>query len=148
MRPLFLGWDCVDPFEAALKLQFGPSTHWSPLKSTIWKKSWNVFLRNLNFFAAEERKTWTSWMTWGWVNDQEFLFRKWTNPLNEYTWIYLFFLWELILLFSKNALNWPKVAVKEFAKLFYLGKNAVLLNPVEGYYHYPKNIKHHNCFHH
>ncbi len=37
LRPLFLGWDCVEPFEAALKLQFGPLTHWSLLKSTMEK---------------------------------------------------------------------------------------------------------------
>jgi len=35
------------------------------LKSIIWRKSWNVFIKNLNFFSTEERKTWTSWMTWG-----------------------------------------------------------------------------------
>ncbi len=28
MRPFFLGWDCVEPFEAALKLQFVHSTHY------------------------------------------------------------------------------------------------------------------------
>jgi len=28
-------------------------------------QSWNVFIKNLNFFSTEERKTWTSWMTWG-----------------------------------------------------------------------------------
>ncbi len=32
VRSLFLGWDREEPFEAALKLQFGPSTHWPPLK--------------------------------------------------------------------------------------------------------------------
>ncbi len=35
-RPLFLSWDCVEPFEAALKLQYGPSTYWLPPKSTIY----------------------------------------------------------------------------------------------------------------
>jgi len=29
------------------------------------KKSWNVFIKNLNLFLTEKRKTWTSWMTWG-----------------------------------------------------------------------------------
>ncbi len=43
----------VEPFEAALK----PSMHWLSLKSTIWRKSWNVFLKNLHFFSTEERKT-------------------------------------------------------------------------------------------
>jgi len=28
----------VEPFEAYLKLQFGPSIHWFLLKSTIWRK--------------------------------------------------------------------------------------------------------------
>ncbi len=36
--PYFFGWDCVEPFEAALKLQFGPTTCWPPLESTIWRK--------------------------------------------------------------------------------------------------------------
>ncbi len=65
--------------EAALKLQFNLLV---PLKSTTWKKkSWNVFLKNLNFFLTEERKTWTSWITWGWVNYQKTLILEWTNPL-------------------------------------------------------------------
>jgi len=28
------------------------------------KKSWNVFIKNVNFFLTEERMTWISWMTW------------------------------------------------------------------------------------
>jgi len=32
-----LGWDHAKPFEVAQKLQFGPSTRWPPLKSTVWK---------------------------------------------------------------------------------------------------------------
>jgi len=35
------------------------------LKSIIWRKSWNVYIKNLNFFSTEERKTWTSWMIMG-----------------------------------------------------------------------------------
>jgi len=38
------------------------------------EKSWSVFIKNLNLFSTEERKTWTSWMTWGWVNYQHFFF--------------------------------------------------------------------------
>jgi len=57
----------------------GPWTVWSPLKSIIWTKSWNVFIKNLNFFSSEERMTWTSWMTRGWVNYQQ----KWTTPYVE-----------------------------------------------------------------
>jgi len=41
------------------------------LKSIIWRKSWNVFIKNLIYFL-EERKT--SWMTWGWVNYQQKFF--------------------------------------------------------------------------
>jgi len=68
IRPLFIVWCHLKPFEAALKLSFGPwavQPHWSPLYG---EKSWNVFIKNLHFFSTEERKTWTSWMTWGWVN--------------------------------------------------------------------------------
>jgi len=38
----------------ALKLSFGPRTVWFPLKSIIWRKSWNVFIKNLNFFSTED----------------------------------------------------------------------------------------------
>ncbi len=38
--------------------------------------------KTLIFFSTEERNTYTSWMTWGWVNYQEILFWKWTNPLS------------------------------------------------------------------
>jgi len=37
-------------------------SQWSPLY---------VFNKKLHFFSTEERKTWTSWMTWGWVNYQQ-----------------------------------------------------------------------------
>ncbi len=43
---------------------------WSPLYG---EKSWNVFLKNINLFSTEKRKTWTSWMTWRWENYQEIL---------------------------------------------------------------------------
>jgi len=54
----------------------GPKDSLTPLKSIIWKKSWNVFIKNLNFFSTEERKTWTSWMKWGRVNYQQKFFLK------------------------------------------------------------------------
>jgi len=68
------------------------------LKSIIWRKSWNVFIKNLNFFSTEERKTWTSWMTRGWVNYQQKIFQKWTTPLTtelnqpwtDFSWTALF----------------------------------------------------------
>jgi len=40
------------------------------------QKSWNVFIKNLNFFSTEERNTWTSWLTWGRVNYQQKFFLK------------------------------------------------------------------------
>jgi len=56
-------WDRVEPFEAALKLQCGPSTRCTPVKSTTWRKFLECFPQKLIF--AEERKTYTSLMTWG-----------------------------------------------------------------------------------
>jgi len=47
-----LHWNCLLDLEP-----FG--SHWSPLYG---EKSWNVFIKHLNFFSTEERKTWTSWM--------------------------------------------------------------------------------------
>ncbi len=41
IRPF--GWDRVESFEAVLKLQFGPSSCWLPLKSTIWRKILECF---------------------------------------------------------------------------------------------------------
>jgi len=52
------------------------------LKSIIWRKSWNGFIKNLNFFSTEERKTWTCWMTWGQVNYQQKFFFK-SELLNQ-----------------------------------------------------------------
>jgi len=37
-------------------------SQWSPLYG---ERFWSVFIKNFNFFSTEERKTWTSWMTWG-----------------------------------------------------------------------------------
>jgi len=49
-------------------------SHWSALYG---EKSWNVFIKNLHFFSTEDRmSTWTSWMTWGWVNYQQKFFSK------------------------------------------------------------------------
>jgi len=39
-----------------------------PIEVHYGEKSWNVFIKNLNFFSTEERKT--SWMTRRWVNYQ------------------------------------------------------------------------------
>ncbi len=58
-------WSCT---ETAICMQ-PVGHHWSPLYG---EKSWNVFLKKLYLFLTEERKTWISWMTWGWVNYQEF----------------------------------------------------------------------------
>jgi len=70
-----LNWNCVLDLEPFV-------SHWSPF---IWRKSWNVFNKNLNFFSTEERMTWISWMTWGWVNYQQKFFLKWTTPLRSRT---------------------------------------------------------------
>ncbi len=56
MRPLFLGWDHVESFEATLNLQFGPQPighHWSPLYG---ENSWNVFLMKFNFLCDWRKK--------------------------------------------------------------------------------------------
>jgi len=45
----------LNHLQFVLKVSFGP----------YGEKCWNVFIKNLNFFSAEERKTWISWMTWG-----------------------------------------------------------------------------------
>ncbi len=63
IRLLFLGWDCVEPFEAALKLQFGAFNRLAAIEFHYMEKN-RVFLKNLHFLSNEERKTWTSWMTW------------------------------------------------------------------------------------
>jgi len=54
--PLFIVWCRLKPFEAALKLSFAPWTVWFPLKSIIWRKSWNVFIKNLNLFSNEDER--------------------------------------------------------------------------------------------
>ncbi len=71
IRPLFLGWDRVELFEAALKLQFEPSTRWSHRSPLYGEKSWNVILKNLCDWRNKHAHT--SWMTWGWVNFQNIL---------------------------------------------------------------------------
>jgi len=80
IRPLFIVWCRLKTFEAASEtviislLDHGPSgSNVSPLYG---EKSWNVFIKNLNFLSTEERKTWTSWMTWGRVNYQQKFFQK------------------------------------------------------------------------
>jgi len=56
--------------------------HFSPYNGLQWEKSWNVFIKNLNFFSTEERMTLISWMTWGCVNSQQkFFFFKFSELL-------------------------------------------------------------------
>jgi len=71
IRPLFLDWDCVE----TLKLQtwtFEPSLNLGIVEyhySQFWvEKYWNVFIKNLNFFSNEVRKTCISSMTSVWAN--------------------------------------------------------------------------------
>ncbi len=46
---------CLWSFEAALKLQFWPSTRWSPLSSPLYReKSLNVLLKTLNILDNME----------------------------------------------------------------------------------------------
>ncbi len=66
-------WSCI---ETAI----WTSIHWLPLNSTIWRKILECIP---HFFLTEERKTWTFWMTRGWVNLWTFLFWKWNNPLKR-----------------------------------------------------------------
>jgi len=89
IRPLFIVWN-YKPFEQFVvctesvfwTLNRLVTSQWSALYG---EKSWNVFIKNLNFFSTEERKTWTSmWMTWGWVNYQQkfvcfFKVKYWTE---------------------------------------------------------------------
>jgi len=56
IRPLFLAWDRVELFEAALKLTFGPSTQWIPLKSTIWRKIRECFPQKPSFLFKWRKK--------------------------------------------------------------------------------------------
>jgi len=52
-----------------------------PIEVHYMEKNPGMF-SSKNFFSTEERKTLTSWMTWGWVNYQQKLFQKWTTPLS------------------------------------------------------------------
>ncbi len=70
IRPLFLGWDRAELFEAALKLQFGPSTRGLPLKSIIWRKILGCFPQKPYFRLNKERHELLGWHE-GWVNYQE-----------------------------------------------------------------------------
>jgi len=43
-----------------------------PIEVHYMEKNPGMFSsKTLNFFSTEERKTWTSWMTWGRVNHQQ-----------------------------------------------------------------------------
>ncbi len=63
-KTLFLCWDRVEPFEAALKLKFGTSTHWPPFKSTI---GWINYLgcvsqkhQKLKYIALKPMELWST----------------------------------------------------------------------------------------
>ncbi len=75
IRPLFLDWGHVEPFEAALNSNLilqHVGHHWSPLYA---EKILECFPQKPNFVSTEERKTWTSWVTSGWVNYQDIFIR-------------------------------------------------------------------------
>ncbi len=78
IRLLFLGWDCVEPFEAALKLQFGPSTGWLPLNSTIWRKIVFSSKTFISFRTKKERHEHLGWHGNKWII-RTFSFCKWTS---------------------------------------------------------------------
>jgi len=85
--PLKLHWNCLLDLEP-----FG--SQWSPL----WRKSWNVFIKNLHFFSTDKRKTWTSWMTWGWVNYQQMYYSA-PQQLPMAAFIYYLFITLLLLIY-------------------------------------------------
>jgi len=52
-----------------------------PIEVHYMEKNPGMFSsKTLISIPTEERMTWTSWMTWGWVNNQ--FFQKWTTPLS------------------------------------------------------------------
>jgi len=66
------------------------SSLWSCIETDIWtfkplvaievksmEKNHGMF-SSKTFFSTKERKTWASWMTWGWVNYQEIFIWMWT----------------------------------------------------------------------
>ncbi len=134
-----------------MKLQFGPSTCWPPLKSTIWNVYWNVYLKNLNLFSTEERKKkeerkkWTFWITWvsKWSGN---LFWKWTNSLNFMfnSMCYLLFLcncsWNLLAFFWVKWFLHPfQCSIKDLKSIFSLN---VWWHP-QGYVSFVLLIHHH-----
>jgi len=82
IRHLFIIWWRLKPFEAALKLSFVPWTVLFPMKSIrpIWRKSWNVFIKNLNFFSTEEGKRFDILDDMGVTKLSAKDFYKWTTP--------------------------------------------------------------------
>ncbi len=71
--PLKPHWNC--------NLDLKPiGSHWSLLYG---EKSWNIYLKNINFISTEERKSRTSWMIskMSKIFISTFLCLKWNNPL-------------------------------------------------------------------
>jgi len=77
----FNGNQCLGPFEAALKLQFGPSIRWTPLKSTIWRRILECF-SSKTFISFRLKKETHAYLGWHGVSQLSGNF-KWTNPLSH-----------------------------------------------------------------
>jgi len=61
IRPIFIAWRHLKPFEAALKLSFGPWTIWFPLKSIIWRQILECFHQKISF---RPKKEWHGHLGW------------------------------------------------------------------------------------
>jgi len=60
-------------FEAALKLSFGSWTVWYPMKSIIWKKSWNV---SFSFRLKKERHGHLGWHGGEYISSKSFFLKS------------------------------------------------------------------------
>jgi len=69
IRPLVIDWNRLKPFEqfaVCTESVFWTLNHLVPSEVHYMEKNPGMFSsKTLNVFSTEERKTWTSWMTWG-----------------------------------------------------------------------------------
>ncbi len=64
IRPLFHGWNGVEPFEAALKNAIMTFNRFVHVEAHNMEKHPGMFSSKTLIYW----KTWTSWTAWGWVN--------------------------------------------------------------------------------
>jgi len=68
IRPLFIAWNHLKPFEqfaVCTESVFWTLNHLVPTEARYMEKNAGMFSsKTLISFLTEERKTWTSWMTW------------------------------------------------------------------------------------